>query len=201
MALGTPALLLTLFGYALTLDVDNVPLAVWDQSGTERSREFVSRFAGSRYFSLRTHVNNYADLVRAIDTRRGDDGPGGAPRFRPADRRRPRRARATAGRRQRLEHGHHRHRLCRRDRGNLRPRPDVGAEPAARGGQADDPLGRAAPGVVQRGIGVEKLHHPRPDRRDHDGHRGHAHLADGRPGMGAGHDGAVDFHAGEGRPS
>ena len=54
MALGTPALLLTLFGYALTLDVDNVPLAVWDQSGTERSREFVSRFAGSRYFSLRT---------------------------------------------------------------------------------------------------------------------------------------------------
>ena len=34
MAIGTPVLLLTLFGYALTLDVDHVPLAVWDQSGT-----------------------------------------------------------------------------------------------------------------------------------------------------------------------
>ena len=53
MALATPVLLLMLFGYALTLDVDNVPLAVWDQSGTARSREFVSRFDGSRYFSLR----------------------------------------------------------------------------------------------------------------------------------------------------
>jgi ABC-2 type transport system permease protein len=44
-------------------------LAVWDQSQTERSRELVSRFDGSRYFALRTYVNNYADLVRAIDTR------------------------------------------------------------------------------------------------------------------------------------
>jgi ABC-2 type transport system permease protein len=67
MAIATPVLLLTLFGYALTLDVDHVPMAVWDQSGTERSRDFISKFGGSRYFSLRTYVNNYADLVRAID--------------------------------------------------------------------------------------------------------------------------------------
>ena len=67
MAIGTPVLLLLLFGFALTLDVDNVPLAVWDQSGTGRSRELVSRFTGSRYFSLRMHVNNYAELVRAMD--------------------------------------------------------------------------------------------------------------------------------------
>ena len=45
-------LMLLLFGYALTLDVDHVPLVVWDQSGTHASRELVSRFAGSRYFSL-----------------------------------------------------------------------------------------------------------------------------------------------------
>lgn len=69
MAIGTPVMLLMLFGYALTLDVDNVPLAVWDQSETERSRELISRFSLSRYFSLRKHVDNYADLVRAIDTR------------------------------------------------------------------------------------------------------------------------------------
>src|SRR3990172_8283624 len=73
MAIATPALLLTLFGYALTLDVDNVPLAVWDQSGTGRSRELISRFggmryhSGSRYFSIRQYVDNYADLVRLID--------------------------------------------------------------------------------------------------------------------------------------
>jgi ABC-2 type transport system permease protein len=75
MALATPALLLTLFGYALTLDVDNVPMVVWDQSGTARSREFIARFAaphagvGPRYFSIRAYVDNYDDLVRAIDNR------------------------------------------------------------------------------------------------------------------------------------
>ena len=31
-------LLLFLFGYALTLDVDRVPLAVWDQSATPVNR-------------------------------------------------------------------------------------------------------------------------------------------------------------------
>ncbi|MCD4726323.1 MAG: ABC transporter permease [Pirellulales bacterium] len=68
MALATPVLLLTLFGFALTLDVDNIPLAVWDQSNTPRSRELISRFDGSRYFSLGMKVDNYWDLVRAIDS-------------------------------------------------------------------------------------------------------------------------------------
>jgi ABC-2 type transport system permease protein len=69
MAIFMPVLLLVLFGYALSLDVDNIPLAVWDQSGTERSREFVSRFDGSRYFSIRGRFDNYKELERAIDTR------------------------------------------------------------------------------------------------------------------------------------
>ena len=42
-------------------------MAVWDQSGTARSRDFISRFGGSRYFAIRVHVDNYRDLVRAID--------------------------------------------------------------------------------------------------------------------------------------
>ncbi len=67
MAVATPVLLLTLFGFALTLDVDNIPLAVWDQSNTPRSRDLVSRFAGSRYFSLQMKFDNYRDLVHAID--------------------------------------------------------------------------------------------------------------------------------------
>lgn len=68
MALATPVFLLALFGFALTLDVDNIPLTVWDQSNTPRSRELISRFDGSRYFSLGMNVDNYWDLVRAIDS-------------------------------------------------------------------------------------------------------------------------------------
>jgi ABC-2 type transport system permease protein len=69
MGIAIPLLLLFLFGYALTLDVDNVPLIVWDQSGTHASRELVSRFSGSRYFSLRRHTDNYREIERAIDSR------------------------------------------------------------------------------------------------------------------------------------
>ena len=53
VSIALPLVLLLLFGYALTLDVDRVPLAVWDQSRTPASRELVSRFERSRYFSLR----------------------------------------------------------------------------------------------------------------------------------------------------
>lgn len=67
MGIAIPVLLLILFGYALTLDVDQVPLVVWDQSGTETSRRFISRFDGSPYFSLRRYVQTYAEVEQAID--------------------------------------------------------------------------------------------------------------------------------------
>lgn len=62
-------IMLFLFGYALTLDVDRVPLVVWDQSNTVQSRELVSRFEGSRYFSLRLQGSSYGALEQAIDRR------------------------------------------------------------------------------------------------------------------------------------
>jgi len=68
MAIAIPMLLLVLFGYALTLDVDNVPLVVWDQDGSHASRAFVSRFTGSPYFSLRGYVRNGQQLERAVDS-------------------------------------------------------------------------------------------------------------------------------------
>lgn len=71
LALGVlmPLIMLFLFGYALTLDVDRVPLAIWDQSSTPQSRDLISRFEGSRYFSLRLMASSYADLERAVDRR------------------------------------------------------------------------------------------------------------------------------------
>ncbi len=67
MGIAIPILLLTLFGYALTLDVDEVPLVVWDQGSTQASRDFISRFEGSPYFALRRVVQTYAEVERAID--------------------------------------------------------------------------------------------------------------------------------------
>jgi len=70
MAIAIPMLMLVLFGYALTLDVDRVPMVVWDQSRSHASRELISCFDGSRYFSLVDEVDSYRDLERAIDHRR-----------------------------------------------------------------------------------------------------------------------------------
>ena len=67
MAVAIPMLLILLFGYALTLDVDNVPIAVWDQSVSPESRELVSRFDGSRYFAVRLRAKGYPDIERAIE--------------------------------------------------------------------------------------------------------------------------------------
>lgn len=70
MAICAPILLVGLFGYALTLDVENVPIIVWDQSHTPASRELVSRFSASPYFSVVTFaVDDYADVNRALNAR------------------------------------------------------------------------------------------------------------------------------------
>jgi ABC-2 type transport system permease protein len=68
MAVAIPMLLLLLFGYALSLDVDNVPTVVWDQSRSHVSREFISLLEGSRYFSVREPVTGYPQIEAALDS-------------------------------------------------------------------------------------------------------------------------------------
>lgn len=70
LAIAIPMLLLILFGYALTLDVDHVPMLVWDQSESHDSREFIARFHSSRYFSLLGYAHNYREVEGAIDSGR-----------------------------------------------------------------------------------------------------------------------------------
>ena len=69
MAIAMPILLIFLFGSSLSLDVDNVPLVIWDQNGTSDSREFVGRFTASRYFGLTGYVTSYAEIEEAVDKR------------------------------------------------------------------------------------------------------------------------------------
>ncbi|OIR14898.1 inner membrane transport permease YbhS [mine drainage metagenome] len=69
LAVCIPMLMLLMFGYALTLDVDRVPYVVWDQSQTPRSREFLAHFEATRYFHFLGDVSNYAQIDRVIDRR------------------------------------------------------------------------------------------------------------------------------------
>lgn len=69
LALGIPVMLMVLFGYALSLDVDNIPLAVWDQDRTPESRELIDRMTSSNYFRMVLYAESYGQLVRAVDLR------------------------------------------------------------------------------------------------------------------------------------
>jgi ABC-2 type transport system permease protein len=69
LAIGIPMLMIVLFGYALTLDVDKVPIVAWDQSHSVQSREFLARFTASRYFHYVDSVRSYGEVSHMIDTR------------------------------------------------------------------------------------------------------------------------------------
>ncbi len=67
LALVIPVVLLILFGFALSLDVDNVPLIIWDQDKTQVSSDFLLNFQNSRYFKIVGYFDNYGQLENYID--------------------------------------------------------------------------------------------------------------------------------------
>ncbi|HUA57451.1 MAG TPA: ABC transporter permease [Verrucomicrobiae bacterium] len=67
MALAVPVMMLLLYGYALSLDVDRVSTMIYDQDGTQASRDLIDQFRGSRYFEIDGIARSYADIERAID--------------------------------------------------------------------------------------------------------------------------------------
>jgi len=67
MALALPILMILLFGYALTLDVDRIPTMVFDSDRTPESREMISRFQGSCYFSVLGAVEDYQSIEQKVN--------------------------------------------------------------------------------------------------------------------------------------
>ena len=65
--LFVPAFFLLLYGYALNFDIRNVKLAVQDQDRSTKSRELVSSFVNSGYFSLVGYVDSPSELDRLVD--------------------------------------------------------------------------------------------------------------------------------------
>jgi ABC-2 type transport system permease protein len=70
MALALPLLLLTLFGYALTLDVDQIPTVIYDQDQSAQSRELAQHFRGSRFFHVLPAEPGYGALIDGINRNR-----------------------------------------------------------------------------------------------------------------------------------
>ena len=67
MALAVPLVMLLLFGYGLTLDVDHIPTLVYDSDKTPESRELIARFRARAFFDILDYVNQYHTIEKRID--------------------------------------------------------------------------------------------------------------------------------------
>lgn len=65
--LFVPVFFLLLYGYALSFDIRNIPLAVQDNDRSSASREVVSAFVNSGYFDFVAAVAEDAEIVRRLD--------------------------------------------------------------------------------------------------------------------------------------
>ncbi len=65
-----PVILLLLYGYALTFDIKNVTLAIYDQENSQLSGDFINRFRGTEYFQIVRFTASYAELEQLVTSRR-----------------------------------------------------------------------------------------------------------------------------------
>lgn len=67
IAFALPLMMLLLFGYAVTTDVEHISLAVMDLDKTQESRGLVEIFRESGYFNTDFYVTGHAEMKRLID--------------------------------------------------------------------------------------------------------------------------------------
>ncbi|HET9886604.1 MAG TPA: ABC transporter permease, partial [bacterium] len=70
LAFLVPALLVVIFGYAITWDIRNIPAAVLDEDNSQVSRALLERFRSSGYFTIVRDLDRSADADPLLS--RGD---------------------------------------------------------------------------------------------------------------------------------
>lgn len=67
LAFAVPLLLILLFGYALSLDVDNIPTVVLDFDNTVQSRDLITRLSASPYFQVDGYLTDMRQLSHFLN--------------------------------------------------------------------------------------------------------------------------------------
>ncbi|HRS98226.1 MAG TPA: ABC transporter permease, partial [Smithella sp.] len=67
LAFAIPLLLIMLFGYALSLDVDRVETVVVDYDKSQLSRDFIRKLDASSYFNIAAYLPRVQDAVGYLD--------------------------------------------------------------------------------------------------------------------------------------
>jgi len=67
LAFAIPLLLILLFGYALSLDVDNIETVIVDQDRTSFSRDFLRKLDASSYFNIIDYLSDTNEVTEYLD--------------------------------------------------------------------------------------------------------------------------------------
>lgn len=67
ITVAMPLLLMLAFGYGVRFDVKHIPVYVYDRAGSQHSQDFLKHFQASEYFHIVKAVDNYPELIKALD--------------------------------------------------------------------------------------------------------------------------------------
>ena len=59
---GMPVAQILLFGFAITNEINNVDIAIFDKSNDATTQEIIHKIAASKYFSIKQHITNEAEI-------------------------------------------------------------------------------------------------------------------------------------------
>lgn len=68
MIVVIPIIQMSIFGYALSTDIKDVSLVVWDASNTVESRELTESFRQTEFFSINYYATDYDDIAQRIES-------------------------------------------------------------------------------------------------------------------------------------
>jgi ABC-2 type transport system permease protein len=68
ISIFSPVIFIMLFGYALTVDVKNVSMAIYDQDRTSSSRKFLEEFSHTDYLRVYRYVSDYREIDKLINS-------------------------------------------------------------------------------------------------------------------------------------
>jgi len=66
LAFILPIILMLVFGYGTTRDVEDVPLAILDYDRSTMSRDYAQHYSGSRYFDFKGYLSNIQEVDRLL---------------------------------------------------------------------------------------------------------------------------------------
>ncbi|MDP3791415.1 MAG: ABC transporter permease [Candidatus Omnitrophota bacterium] len=66
----SPVVQIMIFGYAATMDITNVPVAIYDLDNTKQSRDIIRLFSYSKYFDIQKYLSKESDVKYVMDRAR-----------------------------------------------------------------------------------------------------------------------------------